>query len=63
MRARFVQLAKDANARQPQALADGLFLLMDGAYMAARMFVPSPNSPAAHVVEAALCLIEAYCEA
>jgi hypothetical protein len=63
VRARFVQLAKDANARQPQALADGLFLLMDGAYMAARMFVPSPNSPAANVAEAARRLIEAYCEA
>jgi AcrR family transcriptional regulator len=63
VRARFVQLAQDAKARQPQALADGLFLLMDGAYMAARMFVPSPNSPAANVVEAAQCLIEAYCEA
>ena len=34
VRARFVQLAKEADARQPQALANGLFLLMDGAYMA-----------------------------
>ena len=63
VRARFVQLAKEADARQPQALADGLFLLMDGAYMAARMFGPSPNNPAAHVAEAAQQLIAAYCEA
>ena len=63
VRTRFVQLAKEADARQPQALADGLFLLMDGAYMAARMFGPSPNNPAAHVAEAAQQLIAAYCEA
>jgi AcrR family transcriptional regulator len=63
VRARFVQLAEEADARQPQALADGLFLLMDGAYMAARMFGPSPNNPAAHVAEAAQQLIAAYCEA
>ena len=63
VRARFVRLAQAADACQPQALADGLFLLMDGAYMAARMFGPSPNNPAAHVAEAAQHLIEAYCDA
>ena len=63
VRARFNQLAKQANARQPKALANALFLLMDGAYMAARMFGSSPNSPADDVAEAARHLIDAYCEA
>ena len=63
VRARFNQLAKEANARQPKALANALFLLMDGAYMAARMFGSSPNSPADDVAEAARHLIDAYCEA
>jgi len=39
-----------------------LFLLMDGAYMAARMYGNSPNNPAAHVAEAARQVIEAQCE-
>ena len=63
VRARFNQLAKEANARQPKALANALFLLMDGAYMAARMFGSSPSSPADDVAEAARHLIDAYCEA
>ena len=63
VRARFNQLAKEANARQPKALANALFLLMDGAYMAARMFGSSPSNPAADVAEAARHLIDAYCEA
>ncbi len=63
VRARFNQLAKEAGARQPKALANALFLLMDGAYMAARMFGSSPSSPAADVAEAARHLIDAHCEA
>ena len=63
VRARFNQLAKEANARQPKALANALFLLMDGAYMAARMFGSSPSNPATDVAEAARHLIDAYCEA
>lgn len=63
VRARFHQLAKETGARQPKALADSLFLLMDGAYMAARMFGSSPSNPAAHVAEAARHLIDAQCEA
>ena len=63
VRARFNQLAKEANARQPKALANALFLLMDGAYMAARMFGSSPSNPAADVAESARHLIDAYCEA
>ena len=49
VRQRFFQLAKEAGARQPEVLADALFLLMDGAYMAARMFGASPENPAAHL--------------
>lgn len=60
--ARFIQLAEQANARQPEALANGLLLLMDGAYMAARMYGTSPNSPAVDVSEAARQLIDAQCE-
>lgn len=62
VRTRFTELARAAGARQPEALADALFLLMDGAYMAARMFGVAPGSPAAHLAEAARHMIEAYCE-
>ena len=61
VRARFNQLAQEAGARQPEALANALFLLMDGAYMAARMFGGSPGSPAANLAQAARHLIDAYC--
>ncbi|MFO7681326.1 MAG: TetR/AcrR family transcriptional regulator [Chloroflexota bacterium] len=57
VRARFQQLAKEAGATRPEVLADQLFLLMDGAYMASRMF--GTENPAAHVAEAARVLIEA----
>ncbi len=63
VRARFMQLAQETGARQPEALANGLYLLMDGAYMAARMFGPSSNNPAANLAEAAQHLIEAHCAA
>src|SRR5512133_1789458 len=51
LRARFLQLAREAGARQPEILADGLVLLTDGAYMAARMFGASPENPAASLAE------------
>jgi AcrR family transcriptional regulator len=59
----FMQLAQETGASQPKALADGLFLLMDGAYMAARMFGSSTDNPAADLAEAARCLIDSYCKA
>ncbi len=59
VRARFLQLAEQAGASRPQALADGLLLLMDGAYIAARMYGASPDNPAAGVAEAARRMIEA----
>lgn len=60
VRARFRQLAREAGARDPESLADQLFLLMDGAYMAARMF--GPRNPAAHLARAAAALIAAQVE-
>jgi AcrR family transcriptional regulator len=60
--AQFRQLAEEAGARQPAALADGLHLLMDGAYIAARMFGASPNNPAANVRWAAQQLIDTQCD-
>jgi AcrR family transcriptional regulator len=59
VRARFRRLAEEAGARRPQALADGLLLLMDGAYLAARMYGASPDNPGAGVAEAARSLIDA----
>jgi AcrR family transcriptional regulator len=60
VRARFRQLAKEAGADKSEALADQLFLLMDGAYMASRTF--GTKNPAAHVLEAARVLIDAAIE-
>ncbi len=57
VRARFRELAKQAGARSPEVLADQLFLLMDGAFMAARMF--GTSNPATRVAQAAQTLIEA----
>jgi AcrR family transcriptional regulator len=56
VRARFRQLAGEAGAKNPEVLADQLFLLMDGAYMAARMF--GAKNPASHLAEAARVLID-----
>lgn len=56
VRARFRQLAKEAGATNPEGLADQLFLLMDGAYMASRMF--GTKNPAAQVAEAARVLVD-----
>jgi AcrR family transcriptional regulator len=61
VRKRFTALAQQAGARQPEALANTLLLLMDGAYMAARMYGPSPESPAASVAEAARQAVAAHC--
>lgn len=63
VRGRFRQLADEAGAREPEALADALFLLMDGAYMASRMFGASPDNPAGHLVDAANRLLEVHLEA
>jgi len=57
VRAKFRTLAKEAGAREPNVLADQLFLLMDGAYMASRMF--GAKNPASHLASAAKTLIDA----
>jgi len=57
VRVKFRQLAKEAGAKKPDMLADQLFLLMDGAYMASRMF--GAKNPAVHLAEAARTLIDA----
>lgn len=58
---RFRQLSEEAGAAEPAALANALFLLMDGAYVAARMFGTSIHNPAISLVEAARQIIEANC--
>jgi hypothetical protein len=61
VRARFTLLAQEAGAPQPEALANALHLLMDGAYIAARMYGASASSPAANVAEAAGWIIDTQC--
>lgn len=61
VRARFLELATEAGAREPEILANTLVLLMDGAYMAARVFGASPDSPAANLAEAARQAMIAQC--
>ena len=56
--AKFRDFAKEAGARDPDVLADQLFLLMDGAYMAARL--SGQKNPASHLASAAETLIDAH---
>ncbi|MBA3471072.1 MAG: TetR/AcrR family transcriptional regulator [Herpetosiphonaceae bacterium] len=53
----FRDLAERANLRAPAVLANQLLLLMDGAWVAARMF--GPTNPATEVAAAAQALIAA----
>jgi hypothetical protein len=55
---RFAVLARDAGLRDPDGLAAQLLLLMDGAWVAARMF--GPQNHASWVAEAARALINAH---
>ncbi len=59
VRERFRQLAEDAQLPRPDETAAALVLLMDGAYMTARMFGTSPDNPSAHLAAAARQLIDA----
>ena len=58
VRARLRDLARDGGADDPAALADGLLLLMDGAFAAARMY--GRSSPATHVATSARALLDAH---
>ena len=60
VRTRFRQLATEAGAKKPDVLADQLLLLMDGAYMASRMF--GAKNPALHLVDAAQILVDSSLE-
>ncbi len=51
-------LARRANLRDPGGLADQLLMLMDGAWVAARMF--GPKNPAARAAQAARALVETH---
>lgn len=58
VRARLRELAARAELRAPEELADQLMLLIDGAWVLARMY--GPDSPAASLVPAADALIGAH---
>lgn len=58
VRARLRGLAVDAGARDPDELADGLLLLMDGAFAAARMY--GPDNPGRHAGASARALLAAH---
>jgi AcrR family transcriptional regulator len=55
---RFAAMAREAGLRDTDGLARQLLLLMDGAWVAARMF--GPGSPAKGVAKAAEALIDAH---
>ena len=57
VRLRLLELAQAAGARKPDALADQLLLLMDGAWVARRMF--GPDNAARSLVPAAAALVDA----
>jgi AcrR family transcriptional regulator len=58
VRATFRRLAAAEGLRRPDALADQLLMLMDGAWVAARMF--RRETPAAHVLDAARAVLAAH---
>lgn len=55
VRDRFAQLAREAGLRDPDELGNQLLLLMDGAWVAARMY--GPDSPATSLTDAARRLL------
>jgi AcrR family transcriptional regulator len=58
VRRRFTELARRAKLDDPEILGDHLLLLMDGAWVAARMY--GPRNPARDLVTTAQALIEAH---
>ncbi|WP_144635235.1 TetR/AcrR family transcriptional regulator [Bordetella genomosp. 13] len=57
LRRRLAGMARDMGARDPQALGDGLLLLLEGAFVTGQIF--GGNGPATHLREVAERLIEA----
>lgn len=60
--AKLRELAGQAGAREPGDLADALLLLMDGAYIAARMYGATPANPARSLAATARQVIAAHCD-
>jgi len=58
LRALLTEMAQAMGAHDPQALGDGLMLLMEGAHATGQLF--GPGGPASHVADAAEALIEAH---
>jgi AcrR family transcriptional regulator len=60
LRARLTDMARDMGAADPQALGDGLMLLMEGVYAAGQLF--ETGGPTASVVDTAERLIASHLE-
>ena len=58
VRERFYRMAQEGKARQPEILADGLLMLMDGAYVEKRMY--GDRNPAWNVAPVAAALLDAH---
>lgn len=58
VRNRFAELARQGGVTDPDGLGDQLLLLMDGAWVSARMY--GPDNPASGLTEAAGSLIAAH---
>jgi AcrR family transcriptional regulator len=58
LRARLTAIVRGLPVGDPEALGDGLMLLMEGAYATGQLF--GPGGPAGHVADAADALIEAH---
>ncbi|ACL55350.1 TetR/AcrR family transcriptional regulator [Methylobacterium nodulans] len=57
LRARLEEIARDLGAREPEGLADGLLLLIEGAFASGQIF--GPGGPARSLTRAAEALIAA----
>ncbi len=59
IRKRLRKLAREAGAREPEALGDALMLLMEGGYYT-RLTFPQNTGPVAAIVKAARALVDAH---
>ena len=57
LRVRLIEMAKGMGASKPEALADGLLLLIEGVFVTGQLF--GAGGPATHAVEIAEMMIEA----